>query len=126
MIEKIKVYKFIKDKNGKFSKDTKNTKTNKIEDTEIKESDSFDVLDDYVSYDEIQRRLKAQKKESVINNIFETSIIKSKTLPINRNKFILHQYSFDDKRNKIHQDIQLQLTKIIHNGYLTNHVYYMD
>lgn len=116
MIDKIKVYKFTKDKNGNFL----SNKESNIE-HQNKGVNSMDVLSEYVSYDEIQKRLKAQKKDNNIN-IFETTIVKSKTLPINHNKFILHQYSFDDTRNKIHQNIQQQLTKIIHHGYLTNHV----
>lgn len=110
MIEIQKEYQFIKGKNGKYKKIPKKTPEK-----------SFDVLNEYISYDEIQKRLKKQKEDCQLN-LFETQIVKTKTLPVNKNKFILHQYSFGDKRNKIHKEIQEQIGKLVNNGYLSNHV----
>lgn len=98
-----KEYKFKKDKNGKYYKVSEKKQ------------------DEYISYDEILKRLKTQKEKENIN-IFETEIVKTKTIPVNKNQFMLHQYSYGDKRNKIHQTLREQLNKNVLNGYLNNHI----
>jgi DNA polymerase III delta prime subunit len=177
MLESIKTYKFIKDKNGNYKqkpfvlqKKTKSTKTTteisktpkkkvslirknekniinipKIMKEESKISklkkrsknkydnlynddeelnnvvNSFNINQEYISYNEIQKRLKQQKQKTEVD-IMKSDIVKSKSLPVNKNKFILHQYLFEDKRNKIHDEIHVQLQKMTNQGFLTNHI----
>jgi DNA polymerase III delta prime subunit len=85
--------------------------------------DDDDDDDNYISYDDICKKLKQQKKCNKSDiNIFQSDIIKTNYLPVNKNKFIIHQYSFNDKRNKIHKDLQNQLMKLVQKGFLTNHL----
>lgn len=84
---------------------------------------TYDTNDDYMSYDDILKKLKQQKQEENEEiNIFKSKFQKTKTLPVNRNKFIVHQYSFEDKRNKIHKELQQQLAKMVDKGFLSNHL----
>jgi DNA polymerase III delta prime subunit len=152
MLKQIEKYKFIKDDDGKLlplkrksktvkkqfvkkelkvKKDLKvkkkKTESNLDFDKNVIESISnpptYDINDNYISYDDILTKLKEQKnKETNEINIFKSKFEKTKTLPVNRNKFMIHQYSFDDKRNKIHQDLQQQLSKMVNKGFLSNHI----
>lgn len=136
MLEEIKTYK--KGKNGKFilvekslskakvDKKAANKiiepKKKKFEIKSKKVKRTYENDDDYISYDEILRQLKKQKNNSNNINIFQDKIVKTKALPVNKNKFIIHQYSYEDKRNKIHKELQNQLAQLVKNGSLTHHV----
>lgn len=118
MLEQINTYK--KGKNGKLKLIHKLRKR-KLRSKKTKQI--LDVNDNYISYDEICSRLKQQNNNNNNNiNIFQDKIVKTKTLPVNKNKFIIHQHSYEDKRNKIHKEIKEQLSNMIIDGFLSHHI----
>ena len=115
MFKHIKTINFTK-KDGKYIQ----SKNSVIIDAK---SNTYNVESDYISIDEIYKKLKEQKQVEKQNKpIASVEKINKTIIPVDMNTFCIHQHSYNDIRNKIHKELQKEITTMIHKNYLTNHI----
>jgi len=114
MIKHLKTFKFSKDKNGYHLKKEQKISPKKI---------TYETDDDYISIDEIYKKLKLQKAEDKTQNpIYQINDFQKPVVPINMDTFCIHQYNYNDNRNKIHKELKKNLISMLKKNYLMNHI----
>lgn len=139
MYKNLKTYTFTKNKKGNYinkeklkretiNKDTNNKETQKKDIVNINKKSTSPIIknydtEEYIGIEEIYKQLRQQKAEAKINNPLNNfNYIEKIKIPVDINSFCIHQYNYNDTRNKIHKQLRNDLINMIHNGYVANHL----